>query len=84
MFKAKVIKVIETDLLGRGKGTPENPVRRIHQIYSLDGELIMEHDPVNRITPEQQSCKGCKRENKPDHPDCSSCARAWTDRFLEK
>ena len=29
----------------RGKGTPEDPVRVITEIFTTDGELVAEHDP---------------------------------------
>lgn len=41
---ARVIQVIETDLREMGEGTPGDPHRRIIQYYSLDGELLAEHD----------------------------------------
>ncbi len=44
MVKARVIQVIETYLEQRGKGTPEDPTRRIMQYWTLDGELLAEVD----------------------------------------
>lgn len=45
---ARLIQVIETDLLLRGKGTEDDPMRRITQYYSTDGELLAEHDPCDK------------------------------------
>ncbi|MFA6290159.1 MAG: hypothetical protein WC637_00180 [Victivallales bacterium] len=43
---AKVIQVIQTTLLRRGKGiAPDDPVRIITQYWTLDGKLLVEHDP---------------------------------------
>lgn len=42
---ARVIQVVETDLLLRGTGKQDNPYRRIVQYYSLDGKLLAEVDP---------------------------------------
>ena len=39
----KVIKVIITDEY-RGKGTVENPSRRVTVVYDLKGNFIAEHD----------------------------------------
>ena len=40
----KVIQVIENFEM-RGTGKDGDPVRRIYQLLTLDGKLIMEHDP---------------------------------------
>lgn len=50
MLNAKIIKVIVTDLELRGKGTPEEPYRRVTQYWSLDGKLLCESDPFNEYT----------------------------------
>lgn len=42
--EVKVINVIRTTLLQRGEGTEKDPIRRIEQYWSLDGELLWEHD----------------------------------------
>ncbi len=41
---AKVIEVIET-FERRGLGTENNPVRKIYQLWTLDGKLIFAKDP---------------------------------------
>lgn len=46
----RVCQVIATDLLQRGTGTEDDPVRSIQQYFSLDGELLAEVDAV----PERQ------------------------------
>lgn len=48
---ARLIQVIQTDLLVRGKGTEDDPMRRITQYYSIDGELLAENDPLLDTTP---------------------------------
>ncbi|MFA5186878.1 MAG: hypothetical protein WC551_10400 [Patescibacteria group bacterium] len=45
--ECEMIHVIRTNLLRRGKGTEDSPIRRVTQFYSLDGELLAENDPVN-------------------------------------
>ncbi len=42
----RLLPVIETKLLRRGDGSSEtDPVRIVTQYWSLDGELLAEHDP---------------------------------------
>ena len=41
---ARLIQVIETDLLKRGKGVDGDPIRLIRQYWSTDGELLAEVD----------------------------------------
>ena len=41
--KVELLEVIHTVAL-RGSGTPENPVRIVHQYWSKDGELLAEND----------------------------------------
>lgn len=45
---ARVMQVIVTDLTERGAGTEADPVRRITQIWGLDGTLVAEIDPKPR------------------------------------
>ena len=45
-MSARLIQVIETDNERRGKGTEDDPVRRIVQYWSTDGILLAEVDPV--------------------------------------
>jgi hypothetical protein len=45
MGDVEVMQVIRTQLLRRGKGTPESPIRIITQYWSMDGELLVEVDP---------------------------------------
>lgn len=44
-MSAKVIQVIETNILTRGDGET-TPVRRVKQYFSLEGELLAEVDPL--------------------------------------
>lgn len=44
-MSARLIQVIETDT-SRGKGTMDNPVRRVMQYWSTDGELLAERDAL--------------------------------------
>jgi len=46
MSNAEVIEVIRTDLEKRGKGIEDDPVRRITQYWTLDGQLLWEEDPI--------------------------------------
>ncbi len=43
---AEVMQIIRTDLEMRGKGIEGDPMRRIVQFWSLDGQLLAEVDPV--------------------------------------
>ncbi len=49
-MKAKVIQVIVTDLGVIGKGVLGDPVRRITQYWTLDGQLLAEVDPNEMMT----------------------------------
>lgn len=40
----RLIQVIETDLELRGKGVPDDPVRRVTQYYSTEGVWLAERD----------------------------------------
>lgn len=42
---AKIIQVIET-FERRGLGTEKDPVRKIYQLWSLDGKLIYEEEDL--------------------------------------
>ena len=44
----EVIRVIRTNLLQRGEGVEKDPIRRIEQYWSLDGELLWEIDPYKK------------------------------------
>ena len=48
-WDVEVVQVVRTRLTSRGKGTQEDPVRRIEQYWTLDGTLLAEVDPA---TPE--------------------------------
>ena len=43
--EVEVIKVVRTELLRRGEGTPKSPIRRVEQFWSFDGKLLAENDP---------------------------------------
>lgn len=46
MPDVELIQVIRTNLLKRGKGIDNDPVRKITQYWSTDGELLAEEkDP---------------------------------------
>ncbi len=45
MDTVRVIKVVETTLTRRGRGTRDSPVRVVTQYWSLEGELLAEVDP---------------------------------------
>lgn len=40
---AKIIEVIET-YETRGDGTPMNPLKKVYQLWTKDGQLIFEDD----------------------------------------
>ena len=46
-MRCRLIEVIET-WERRGKGVEKDVVRLVHQFYSKEGELIMEHDPCKK------------------------------------
>jgi len=39
-----IMQVIKTTLLRRGSGTAGDPIRRVEQYWTLDGELLVEKD----------------------------------------
>ncbi len=49
-MNARLIQVIVTDLDLRGMGTPEDPIRRVTQYWSTDGELLAENDEYSAKT----------------------------------
>lgn len=46
----KVMQVIVCTKKRRGKGVTDDPIRMITEIFTLDGDLIAEHDPQNEIS----------------------------------
>jgi hypothetical protein len=49
---ARIIRVIVTELEVRGRGTKDDPRRRVRQYWSLDGKLLAEVDPwSNNVSP---------------------------------
>ena len=40
----RVLQVIETDLVRRGDGSKDNPLRRVTQYWSTEGKLLAERD----------------------------------------
>lgn len=53
MDECKIIEVIKSTLLRRGKGTEESPVRIITQYWTKEGELLFEKDPFEELTKKQ-------------------------------
>jgi len=53
----KVINVVRTRLLERGEGTEKDPIRRIEQFWSMDGELLWENDPYQKPKKARRSKK---------------------------
>lgn len=47
--RATIMKVIVTNLETRGAGIEGDPVRRITQYWTLDGELLFEFDPCKNL-----------------------------------
>ncbi len=43
----KLVFLIYSDELRHGDGTENDPVRRVAQLHTLDGKLMMEHDPYD-------------------------------------
>jgi hypothetical protein len=46
MDTARIIQVIETTILRRGKGVEGDPIRIIRQYWAADGTLLAEVDPL--------------------------------------
>lgn len=44
-----VMQVIRTQLLRKGSGVEENPVRIIEQYWDMNGNFIFEKDPIGCI-----------------------------------
>lgn len=64
MSNCKVIQVISTSLLRRGKGVENSVLRCIQQYYSLEGELLFEIDPA----PEPPECNCYDGPDGPHYP----------------
>lgn len=45
MDEVKIVKMIKTTLLRRGKGVEGDPIRIIEQYWDFDGKLLFEYDP---------------------------------------
>lgn len=45
MEECRVIQVVKTNLLQRGKGIEGDPIRRVTQYWSMQGDLLWEDDP---------------------------------------
>ena len=45
MSNVKIVKFIKTELLRRGAGKENDPVRIITQYWDMDGNLVFEIDP---------------------------------------
>lgn len=43
--QVEIKQVVVTELLRRGRGMEESPIRIIRQVWSMDGLLIAEYDP---------------------------------------
>ena len=51
----RVEKVILSTLRRRGAGKEGDPIRIITEVYTLDGELIAEYDPINEILEQHEN-----------------------------
>lgn len=49
----RIIEVIET-YEKRGRGTTEDPVRKVYQLWTKEGKLIFENDPDGKVTREPE------------------------------
>ena len=47
MADLELIELIHTTLLRYGKGTDDDPIRRIDQLWTKSGTLIAERDPLD-------------------------------------
>lgn len=45
-MSVRIVELIETTLEKRGKGTGDDPVRRVTQYWTRDGQLLFEIDPL--------------------------------------
>jgi len=54
---AEIIEVIEV-FEPRGKGTSEDPVRNVWQLWSKDGHLLVEKDPCQERSRKKHSESG--------------------------
>jgi hypothetical protein len=43
--QVEVVNLTRTEIEGRGKGTADDPFRRIVQYWDFDGNLVFEEDP---------------------------------------
>ena len=51
MDTARVLPVIETTILRKGKGVEGDPIRIVTQYFSLEGELLAQRDPEGLTVP---------------------------------
>lgn len=50
MKPVRLQEVIILEEVKRGKGVEGDPIRNVRQIYSKDGELLAEFDPVEKYS----------------------------------
>lgn len=55
MEKAETISVVRTECF-RGEGTEKNPMRKVTQYWSSDGELLFVKDPFETKFPDVGDC----------------------------
>ena len=48
MDDVKILQLIRTRILRRGKGTKEEPIRIIEQYWDMEGNLVFEIDPFTK------------------------------------
>lgn len=53
MSNPRVVQVIVA-FPARGKGTDEDPIRTVTQVFTLDGQLIAERDPTLEVKKNEQ------------------------------
>lgn len=46
---ARIIKLIEVKTEIRGTGEPNNPIRKLYQLFTEDGDLVLEYDPHEKL-----------------------------------
>ena len=84
---AELIEVIRTELLRKGRGIEESPVRIITQFWTKDGELLAEVDPwtdKEHIERAEEIRRAVTQAAEVEFQDASEPARQAMQKLIER
>lgn len=72
--RARIVELIQTDLEVRGAGTPDDPARRVTQLWDFDGKLVAEYDINDSL-----GCNVRGHRIRPGATECMHCAAKFRE-----